>query len=323
MKRIQPLISVIVPCYKVEQYLPKCIDSILRQTYSNLEILLVDDGSPDRSGEICDAYAEKDERIIVIHKKNGGLSDARNVAINCAKGEWITFIDSDDYVEESYVETLYHLAEEFGCNCAVCCFRPFKGNTKHQVYNVHPQKSVFTPIKALEQMFYQELFDNNAHSKLYHRKLFESGIRYPEGLFFEDLATTYKLLLASNGVAYTDAQLYNYLLREGSIEGRHDPKKVEDGLKVLKSIDENVDMFHGIEDAYLCRIFSFMMHLWLPMHKDDRHYDDLVHCLRSIRSSVLFNSKARKKARAAALMSYFGFGFVRFVFSFVNQRKIV
>lgn len=104
---LQPLISVIVPCYNVMEYLPKCVESILSQTYKNLEIILVDDGSTDSSGKICDGYAAKDNRIKVIHKKNGGLSDARNVALDVMKGEYVTFIDSDDYVANDYVEFLY------------------------------------------------------------------------------------------------------------------------------------------------------------------------------------------------------------------------
>lgn len=108
---LQPLISVIVPCYNVEEYLPKCIESILNQTYRNLEILLVDDGSPDNCGRICDEYAAKDSRIRIIHKKNGGLSDARNAALDVMTGEYVTFIDSDDYVSDDYVEYLYPLAE--------------------------------------------------------------------------------------------------------------------------------------------------------------------------------------------------------------------
>ncbi|MBO5050061.1 MAG: glycosyltransferase family 2 protein, partial [Oscillospiraceae bacterium] len=105
----QPLISVIVPCYNVEEYLPRCVESVLNQTYRNLEILLVDDGSPDRCGEICDGYAAVDSRVKVIHKENGGLSDARNVALNVMKGEYVTFVDSDDYVAADYVEYLYKL----------------------------------------------------------------------------------------------------------------------------------------------------------------------------------------------------------------------
>ena len=106
------LISIIVPIYNVEKYIKKCIDSIINQTYTNLEIILVDDGSPDNCGKICDKYKEKDDRIKVIHKKNGGLSDARNAGIDIATGEYITFIDSDDYVAENYIEVLYNLCKE-------------------------------------------------------------------------------------------------------------------------------------------------------------------------------------------------------------------
>ena len=105
----EPLISVIIPVYKVEKYLNKCVDSVLNQTYKNLEIILVDDGSPDKCPEICDEYAKKDDRIKIIHKQNGGLSDARNVGIEKSTGEYITFIDSDDYVDSNYIEQLYKL----------------------------------------------------------------------------------------------------------------------------------------------------------------------------------------------------------------------
>ena len=112
-------ISIIVPVYKVERYLPRCIDSILGQTYTNFELILVDDGTPDRSGIICDRYAEKDSRIKVIHKENGGVSTARNAGIDAAKGEWITFIDSDDWVAEDYLEVLYTPLKEYDCDLTV------------------------------------------------------------------------------------------------------------------------------------------------------------------------------------------------------------
>lgn len=316
-----PLISVIVPCYKVERYLPKCIDSILRQTYKNLEVILVDDGSPDRSGEICDTYATKDSRIVVIHKANGGLSDARNVGIDQAKGEWITFIDSDDFVSDSYVEVLFHLATDFSCECSVCLFSSFKEWEKPVVDNVTMHQECMLPQKAVEQMFYQEKFDNNAHSKLFHRSLFESGIRFPKGMIFEDLAITYKLLLLSTGVAYTDARLYNYLLRNDSIEGHYNPKKIEDGLAVLKSMDDNIAMFQGIEKAYLSRKFSFLLHLLLTMPKGATHYEEMVSDVKRLRKTVLFDIHGRKKARMAAIVSFLGMGILKSVFSFVNKRK--
>ena len=316
-----PLISVIVPCYKVERYLPRCIDSILRQTYEHLEVVLVDDGSPDRCGEICDDYANKDSRVIVIHKENGGLSDARNVAINQAKGEWITFIDSDDFVSDDYVETLYKLATEYGCDCSVCLFKTFREGEYPIEDNVSNYREKMPPQKAVEQMFYQEKFDNNAHSKLYHRRLFESGIRFPQNRVFEDLAISYQLLLKSKGVAYTNARLYYYLLRRNSIEGCYNPKKVDDGLAVLKSMDDNVDNLKGIERAYQCRKFSFLLHLLMMMPKDSDHYEEMVSDAKKIRTMVLFDMHARKKARVAALLSYLGMDVVKWVFTFVNQRK--
>lgn len=321
MKKDTPLISVIVPCYKVERYLPRCIDSILRQTYEHLEIMLVEDGSPDRCGEICEDYAKKDSRIVVIHKENGGLSDARNVAINLAKGEWITFVDSDDLVNDDYVEVLYRLVSEFGCECSVCLFNTFREGKEPRWFYGASRQEIMEPLKAVEQMFYQEKFDNNAHSKLYHRRLFENGIRFPKGRVFEDLAITYNLLLQSDGVAYTNAELYHYLLREDSIEGSYNPKKVEDGLVVLKSIDDNIDLLKGIEKAYKCRKFSFLLHLLLLMPKDAEHYKKMVTDAKQIRLSVLLDSHARKKARVAAFLSYFGMDFLKFIFSFVNQRR--
>lgn len=316
-----PLISVIVPCYKVEDYMPRCIDSILRQTYKNLEIILVDDGSPDRCGEICDAYADKDSRIRVIHKLNGGLSDARNVAIDQAKGEWITFIDGDDFVSDNYVEVLYNIVAGLGCECAVCPLNPFKEGEYPVVDNTSRHHERMQPLEAVGQMFYQERFDNNAASKLYHKRLFESGIRFPKGRVFEDLAITYKLLLLSNGVAYTDATLYHYLLREDSIEGQYNPKKIEDGMAVLKSLDDNIGMFHGIEKAYQSRKFSFLLHLLLTMPKGALHYDEMVSDVKKLRKSVLFDFHGRKKARIAAVLSYLGMDVLKSVFSFVNKRK--
>lgn len=115
----QPLISIIVPIYKVEQYLPKCLDAIINQTYMNLEILLVDDGSPDRCGEICDEYAKNDNRIKVIHKNNEGLADARNKALDMMKGEYVVCVDSDDYISSTHVEGLYKLIVKYGANVAI------------------------------------------------------------------------------------------------------------------------------------------------------------------------------------------------------------
>ena len=236
----KPLISVIVPCYNVEQYLRQCIKSITQQTYSNLEILLVDDGSPDRSGEICDEYAKSDKRIRVIHKQNGGLSDARNAAIDVCNGEYLTFVDSDDSVSLDHVETLYGLVEKYGCLLSVSQWQTFQEGTKLKINQKKIKEICYnTPKEAVTAMYYQEEFDNAVWGKMYHRSLFDD-LRFPKGLIFEDDYTVYRLLFKSNKVAYTNKITYYYLLRNNSIEGESfNDKKMDSALAVFKSMEED------------------------------------------------------------------------------------
>lgn len=310
-----------MPCYNVEQYLPKCIDSILRQTYENLEILLVDDGSPDNCGQICDEYAKNESRIRVIHKSNGGLSDARNVAIDQAKGEWITFVDSDDYIENDYVETLYELATKYECEVAVALHTIFREGEEPIVPHREIKEEKMNSLYAVEQMFYQEKFDTTAWAKLYHRRLFEKGIRYPKGLIHEDLATTYLLFLESNSVAFTNKSIYYYLYRSTSIEGEYNPKKIKSGLSITALMDKHIDMLKPIEKAYRCRKLSLYYHLIIPMPRDAEGREEMVNFIRQNRWKVLIDFRARKKARVAAFLSYLGFGTVKFLFSLINKRK--
>jgi len=313
----QALVSVIVPCYNVEKYLHKCIDSILRQSYQNLEIWLVDDGSPDGSGMICDEYARKDDRIRVIHKENGGLSEARNVAIDQATGEWITFVDSDDYIADDYVETLYYLAQESGCQIAVGQFVEFVENSYPRKSGGVVQNEILEPYNAVELMFYQKIFDTSAWAKIYHNSLFKSGIRYPRGLIFEDLATTYRLMLKSNGVALTNKVIYYYLSRSSSIDREYNPKKFQSGLAVTSLMDAHRELLRPIENSYRCRKFCLYYHLLLPMPRDAEGREQMVYYIKNNRWRILKDSRARVKARLAALLSYFGYWAVRTFYRFV------
>lgn len=315
-----PLISVIIPCYKVEQYLPKCVDSILSQSYTNLEILLVDDGSPDRCGDICEEYARKDSRIKVIHKLNGGLSDARNVAIDVALGEWVTFVDSDDYVADNYIETLYQMVKENKCKISVADILMFKEGetikTRMKPYSIRRMK----PIDAVEMMFYQENFDNCAYAKLYHRSLFETGIRYPKGLIFEDLATTYLLMLKSDSVVYMNKPIYYYLLRGSGLEGAYSPKKTKDAFKVISSLEERLSGIDELQRSFSCRKMSFFFHIYLALPDSEELKGDVKRKIIENRNVVLFDNKARKKTRIAALCSYISMDFVKLLFRFINKR---
>lgn len=211
------LISVIVPVYNVEEYLPRCVDSILAQTYQNLEIILVDDGTKDASDKICDDYAAKDPRIKVIHKENGGLSSARNAGIDIAKGEYLGFVDSDDWIEPEMYEHMLRLAKKYDVKL-VCAGRyDFSSRRNEKTVGLCPKKEeVITGMELLGRTFTWDGCDSAAWDKLYHRSLFRE-IRYPLGQISEDVAMFYKLAELVDRAAMCNQPFYNYYHRPGSI----------------------------------------------------------------------------------------------------------
>lgn len=211
------LISVIVPVYAVERYLPKCVGSILNQTYPNLEVILVDDGSPDGCGSLCDEFASKDSRVRVIHKSNGGLSDARNAGIDIASGDYLAFVDADDWVEPDTYETMLALAKKYDAKI-VCAGRYDEDSgSGAQTLGLCPEKEeLISGKEAVRRILRWEHMDSSACDKLYARELF-AAIRYPVGRVVEDVATTYRLVLLAGGVAMLQKPVYHYCHREQSI----------------------------------------------------------------------------------------------------------
>lgn len=222
------LISVIVPIYKVEKYLKKCVESILEQTYSNLDIILVDDGSPDNCGDIIEEFRKKNERIRTIHQKNGGLSDARNSGIKIAKGKYIVCIDSDDWIEKNMIEVLYKDIINTNSDISVCEFVE-----KDDLQNILSAKKYnneiieFSSKEALKSLIKQDILTNHAWNKLYKASLFE-GIEYPKGQLMEDVSTTYKLFEKANKIVYQNTSLYHYIQRGTSILGNITEKRIND-----------------------------------------------------------------------------------------------
>lgn len=212
-----PLISVIVPVYRVEEYLERCVKSILSQTYKNLEVILVDDGSPDQCPAICDACAEKDARVKVIHQENKGLSGARNAGIDAASGEYLAFVDSDDYVSPHFIEELYQLLQDTGCTIGQCRFSYVKGDGL--VEEGDSAFCIYRGESLMEQLYGPEEKATCfvvAWNKLYRAELFkETGIRYPEGRIHEDEATTYRLFHEAKKLAFLDRALYGYYTENG------------------------------------------------------------------------------------------------------------
>lgn len=221
MTTMVPLISVIVPVFKVEPYLQRCIDSIVAQTYQNLEILLVDDGSPDRCGEICDRAAQKDRRIRVIHKKNGGLSDARNEGIRSAAGELFLFVDSDDCIAPTMVETLYHQLAENQADIAMCGYEMFdaEGRRFPIKFELASDPLVLSGEEATKRLLMNlEPPMVVAWNKLEKRSLWENR-SFPVGKQHEDDFTTYQLFYAAKKVVIVGEPLYFYFQRSDSIIG--------------------------------------------------------------------------------------------------------
>lgn len=215
-------VSIIVPIYNVEKYIHKCINSLINQTYKNLEIILVDDGSPDNCGYICDEYARRDSRIKVIHKKNGGLSNARNKGVEIATGDYVMYLDSDDYLELTACEELNNIIQKTQAD--IVCFNLKKVNEDGKTIitsGIYNQGNT----KELKEMTYQEAMIDNlyrrniryeAGSKIYKREIVEK-VQFPEGMLAEDFATFYKFLYKANKIIFYSRCLYNYVQRNGSI----------------------------------------------------------------------------------------------------------
>lgn len=215
---MNPLISVIVPIYNVEKYLARCVDSIVNQTYKNLEIILVDDGSPDRCPQMCDDYAEKDSRIKVVHKKNGGLSDARNAGIAVATGEYISFIDSDDYVSDDFFECLLDVMNKENSDIAECSVVKFYEDNRFDEFSDDLSVKTYDTQDAMSALIAENPFHQHVWNKLYKTELVKD-IPYAVGKLNEDEFWTYRVFGRVNKVARLNKTMYYYFQRSSSIMG--------------------------------------------------------------------------------------------------------
>lgn len=232
------LISIIVPVYNVDKYLSKCLDSIINQTYKNLEIILVDDGSTDASSKICDEYAESDERITVIHKKNAGLSSARNAGLDIAKGDYIGFVDSDDYIDAYMYENLYAAAIKNNVKLVICGHFVEKDDKISIEISPIDEERLYDKNEALELLLDDKNIKNYAWDKLYKSCLFEN-VRYPEGKNYEDIYTTYLLFDKCEQICYIPHYSYYYQLRNDSISSNiNDEKWHRNCLSIIEGMIE-------------------------------------------------------------------------------------
>lgn len=240
---MEELISIVVPIYNVEQYLRKCIDSILDQSYKNLEIILVDDGSPDSSGKICDEYAKEDIRVRVIHQENTGLSGARNAGLEIANGKYISFIDSDDWIDSKFIETLYHDMKENNAQIAAPGFCLAYEDGSYVNDSKVDKLTIYNTQEALETFLFNGYLTPCVASKLWDIELW-SDVRCPRGKLYEDQYTTYKLLDKTKRITFDPSVKYYYFKRNGSIGHSDFNKKTYDLLDGIK------EEYHFITEKY-------------------------------------------------------------------------
>lgn len=247
-----PTISVIVPVYKVEKYLARCVDSILGQTFRDLEVLLVDDGSPDRCGALCDAYAGKDSRVRVLHKENGGLSDARNAGIDAARGEWLAFVDSDDYIDPDMYAFLYEAATREEACVATCGLYDQYAN-RHVERPAGGYYRVTDAVEAVRIVLEAKITSVTVVNKLYRRELFE-GLRFRKGKTAEDAFIMVDLLSRAERIVITNEPKYCYFHRENSITtSPFNPRDLDAVEAYEYNARRALELSNSLADAVLLR----------------------------------------------------------------------
>ena len=306
------LISIIVPVFNVEQYLERCITSIMNQTYHNIEIIMVDDGSTDQSGLICDKYVDIDPRIQVIHQKNLGPSEARNVAISKSIGRCIAFVDADDYVENDYIQYLYELMIRNAADIACCNTLNFKKNKSVGLRKKQNYEYIMNAEEALCQMLYEKNFSNSVWGKLYKREVIVD-ILFPKGKVFEDMYTTYKFILRSKNVVYGNSIKYYYMKHESSIMST---TKSHDRMQVIDAENELIlyltDKYPDALQAAYSKLFAssvvclsnFELSTNNELFKNDINI--LWGNIEKYRLVILHNKRVQAKYKLLAYISFLG-----------------
>ncbi len=235
-----PLVSIIVPIYNTAEYLPACLDSIINQTYQNLEIILIDDGSTDNSREIANNYTKKDPRIKLVHQKNQGLSAARNTGIKNTTGQYITFVDSDDKIESQMIENMLNAIQKTNANIVCCSFKEIFPNGKQSGFNQKYPEKIYNTESALEAMLLEHGFMLSATMKLFPSDYF-NGIKFPTGKLHEDIGTTYKLIMKAPKITFIPNQDYIYVHHEDSITNKSFDIRKLDIIELTDKMCDDID----------------------------------------------------------------------------------
>lgn len=319
------LVSVIIPIYNVEEYLPDCIQSVLKQSYRNLEIILIDDGSTDKSGLICDEFAQQDNRVIVIHQENCGISQVRNRGVKEARGNYLFWVDSDDYVAENIIEKLYYNLVQQDVDMSICNYTQ-GSEREHQFENDKETEKfeVFDSKKGLELIYknpHYSFIMAASWAKLIKKSLYE-GLEYPDGKIFEDIYMSHKLISKCKKIAYTNKTMYYYYQWPESILGK---KLYIEKLDYLGAFEERIHFFQKLGLSELgekARIQYLHALMWeYSRAKDILHDTRMVkHVKKEYRKFYTFgteNKNVRHETKVYMLCFYIS----PFLLDFMNKIK--
>ncbi len=293
------LVSIIIPVYNVSKYIDECIESLISQTYANIEIILVDDGSTDDSGSICDSYKDKDNRVIVIHKENSGISDARNVGLDIAKGEYYLFVDSDDVVHQNYVEYLLDAVLISGCKVAQSRFKHIEANDKAKTDSAleHKQPVIISGRDGCGLIYKAGgVSATVVWDKIYHKSIWEKR-RFPSGKFNEDLFMTFELLYSNETIALISDELYYYRKNPNSVTSV--PLSLRN-LYYFEALDRHLEFYSSQNDndmfekcianyLYMAVLYTHLVYVKSPPQKKE-----LLSGLKSIVAKAISLCKEKK-----------------------------
>lgn len=316
-------ISIIVPVYKVEQYLERCVNSLTNQTYKNIEIILVDDGSPDQCPQMCDNYANSDSRIKVIHKKNGGLSDARNAGLDAATGEYIAFVDSDDWVEPDFIEQLYVNAKKEDADISIIGCTLVWDDGRKKTVSKDKGYYVFDQEKAIREMLAQRKFGCMVCQKMYRKQIFDT-VRFPVGKLYEDVAVSMPTFLKAKKVVVSGNYGYNYYQRNDSIvNSKFDERKLyflECCQNIIKYSDKHEKMYDT--EAHIFYLRALMMFA-LTLYQNSENEKNTEYIEQEIKKNkkYIWNNMCLE-LRKKVVLSLICIGFSRNILASMWSKKI-
>lgn len=315
------LISIIVPVYNAEKFIIKCLNSIKNQTYKNIEVVLINDGSTDKSGNICDEYCKTDSRFRVIHKENGGVSSARNLGLSMMSGDYVSFIDPDDWIEEDMIENLYKLTQNYNSEISICGY--YKEENGKQINKIeNPNISTYSKYEALNEILNQNGFKGFLWNKIFSTKLIEGKIIFNEDIHFcEDLLFVCQCMLNATKIVYDTKPYYHYIIHDNNIcKSNYSIKKTTS----LDAIEKIIELLEGqdkvevnkFKNYYINMNISLLMNYLKENQSDKYTYNKLKKCL----SKYQMKDMTTKSVKLAKLLCRINIRLCYFVWSKLNYN---